>query len=93
MYQLAIYYGRLVRCRKCGYLARGPSYCEQCGALLSVLYGRSIERPFVLLAALYALALAALLSVLIAAALAVPPGVSAVCMADGHNCHKIEMRH
>lgn len=86
MYQLAIYYGRLVKCRSCGHLARGPNYCEQCGALLVT------RHLLVLVAAVYALALAALLAVLIASAIATPPNGTTVCMADGHNCDKIEMR-
>ncbi len=83
---LTIAYGRLVRCRNCGHLARGPNYCEMCGSLLMT------TRVLALVGAAYALTLALLLSVLIAAALAAPPAVPAVCMASGHNCHKVEVR-
>ncbi len=86
MQQMFIAYSRLVRCRNCGHLARGPNYCEMCGSLLMT------TRGLALVGAAYALTLALLLSVLIAAALSAPPAVPAVCMAAGHNCQKVEVR-
>ncbi len=88
MLHQTIAFGRLVRCRNCGHLARGPNYCEMCGSLLVVRSTASSVR--FLAAAATALVLLALLSGLIAAALQAPPDVSAVCMAAGHNCSKVE---